>query len=139
MDYVGRRSLRDVTSEWTSESPLRRDSDRRQAQLEIDAIVALALGLTVDELCAVYRTQFAVLYGYDRNSYYYDVNGRLVPSSVLTVWRSKSDAISDDECKAIHPGSGIEYTYELPFRTLDREADMREAYSHFEKILKERS
>ena len=52
------------------------------------------LGLTAEELCTIYRTQFAVLYGYDHNVYYYDANGRLVPNSVLTVWRKKRDRIT---------------------------------------------
>ncbi|MBX0301093.1 class I SAM-dependent DNA methyltransferase [Cryobacterium sp. 1639] len=139
-DYVGQSgSLAVQSPQWDRLVPLRSDLDRRQAQLEIDVIVALLLGLTVAELCAIYQSQFPVLNGYDRNSYLYDANGRLVPSSVLSVWRSKGDGISDDERRAVHPGSGIEYTYELPFRTLDREADMRQAYAHFEKILKERS
>jgi hypothetical protein len=139
LDYPARTSFAVENGGWTPSAPLRRASDRRQALVEIDAIVALMLGLSADELCTVYRTQFAVLYGYDRNSYLYDANGRLVPNSVLTVWRSKGDAVGDDERKAVHPGSGIEYTYDLPFRTLDREADMRQAYAHFEKIMKERS
>jgi len=125
--------------DWTPAVPLRRAADRRQAQLEIDAIVALSLGITSDELCTIYRTQFAVLYGYDRNVYFYDANGRLVPNEVLKVWRQKGDAITLEERQAVHPGSGIAYTYELPFVTLDREADMRQAYAHFERILKERS
>lgn len=139
LDYKGRGPLAEGSSNWTPHSPLRRASDRRQALVEIDAIVALSLGLAAEELCTIYRTQFAVLYGYDRSSYHYDANGRLVPNSVLTVWRQKGDDITEEERQAVHPGSGITYTYELPFVTLDREADMRQAYAHFERILQERS
>ncbi|WP_400996695.1 DNA methyltransferase [Agromyces sp. GXQ0307] len=138
LEYPGRSPLAITAPEWSLSTPLTRATDRRQAQLEIDAIVALSLGLTADELCTIYRTQFAVLYGYDRYSYFYDANGRLVPSSVLAVWRQKREAISEQERTATHPGSGIDYTYELPFVTLDREADMRQAYAHFERILQER-
>ena len=124
-----------VDSEWTSATPLRRAVDRRNALVEIDALVALMLGVSIDDLCTIYRTQFAVLYGYDHWEYTYDANGRLVPNSVLTLWRKKGDAITEDERKAVHPGSGVEYTYELPFGTLDREADMRTAYAEFERRL----
>ena len=139
IDYPGRPLLGDVGAEWTPAVPLRRDADRRQALLEIDAIVALSLGVTADELCTIYRTQFAVLYGYDRNSYFYDANGRLVPGDVLKVYKAKGDAITLDERTATHPGSGVSYTYELPFVTLDREADMRRAYAHFEQVLEQNS
>ena len=123
---------------WSPQVALRRDSDRRQAQIEIDAIVALELGLSADELCDVYRTQFPVMYGYDRNTDFYDANGRLVPNEVLRVWRQNGEAISQEERTATN-ASGNTYEYELPFVTLDREADMRQAYAHFEKILQERS
>ncbi len=106
--------------------------------METDALVALMLGLTADDLCAVYRSNFAVLYGNDRNLYYYDANGRLVPNSVLTVWRKKGDRITEEERTATNQ-AGNTYTYELPFVTLDREADMRQAYVHFERLLEERS
>lgn len=136
--YEGRESLGDLPVNWNPDVPLRRASDRRQAQVEIDAIVALSLGITADELCTIYRTQFAVLYGYDRNTYFYDANGRLVPIEVLKVWRQKGETISQEERTATN-ASGNTYEYELPFVTLDREADMRQAYAHFEKILQERS
>ena len=80
-----------VTQEWTANTPLRIAEDRRQALVEIDALVALMLGVTADQLCTIYRTQFAVLYGYDHWDYVYDANGRLVPNSVLAVWRKKGD------------------------------------------------
>ena len=35
----------------------------------------------------------------------------------------------------VHPQSGVEYVYEYPFRQLDREADMREAYARFEGVV----
>ncbi|TBL44924.1 class I SAM-dependent DNA methyltransferase [Verrucosispora sp. SN26_14.1] len=136
-EHGRRRPLGQVGSEWVADTPLRIAADRRQALVEIDALVAYALGLSADELCTVYRTQFAVLYGYDRNGYYYDANGRLVPNSVLTVWRKKGDRITAEERTATNQ-AGYTYTYELPFVTLDREADMRQAYAVFEQRLRER-
>jgi hypothetical protein len=138
IEYFNRPRLNHLDSSWTSSSPLRVASDRRQALVEIDALVALMLGLTADELCTIYRTQFAVLYGYDRNVYFYDANGRLVPNSVLSVWRKKGKRTTIDERTATNQ-AGNTYVYELPFVTLDREKDMRQAYAHFERILAERS
>jgi hypothetical protein len=119
---------------WTAETPLRIAEDRRQALVEIDALVAVILGVTADELCTVYRTQFAVLYGYDHHDYVYDMNGRLVPNSVLTTWRDKGDSSSVEDRTAANQ-AGYTYTYDLPFRILDREADMRTAYAEFERRL----
>ena len=133
-----RSSLLAVPQEWDLDAPLRNDLDRRDAQVEIDALVALMLGVTADELCTVYRTQFAVLYGYDHDVYFYDANGRLVPNPVLVAWRKKGDKVSAAE-RTHTNASGNTYTYELPFRTYDREKDMRTAYAEFERRLKERT
>jgi hypothetical protein len=139
IDYIGRPQLDHVTTDWAPDTPLRRASDRRQALVELDALVALTLELPVDQLCTIYRTQFPVLYGYDRKTYLYDANGRLVPNSVLTVWRAKGeDRITAEERAATNP-SGNTYVYELPYVTLDREADMRTAYAQFERRLAERT
>ena len=129
-----RPELGAATRDWTAATPLRIAEDRRQALVEIDALVALMLGITSDQLCTIYRTQFAVLYGYDHYSYVYDMNGRLVPNEVLSVWRKKGDAITKEECTATNQ-AGNTYTYELPFTLLDREADMRTAYAEFERRL----
>lgn len=128
---------------WSPQVPLRTARARRNALVDIDAIVALTLDVSADELCSIYRTQFPVMHQYDRGEgkypYFYDAHGRLVPSEVLKFWRQKGSAISVEERRAVHPGSGVTYEYELPFVTLDREADMRQAYAHFEQILRERS
>lgn len=137
-----RHDERQVGREWTEDVPLRRAVDRRNAQVEIDALVALMFGVPVEDLCTIYRTQFAVLYGYDQREYTYDTNGRLVPNSVLQKWRKRDEPAENagmpvEERQAEHPGSGVVYTYELPFGTLDREADFRTAYAEFERRLVE--
>jgi hypothetical protein len=137
--HARRREVgRGLGRNWTPESPLRIAADRRQALVEIDALVALMLGLEADELCSIYRTQFAALQRFDRDVYIFDANGRVVPNSVLTMWRTKGDRITAEERTATNQAS-YTYTYELPFVTLDREADMRQAYAHFEQRLRERS
>ncbi|MCR8674695.1 class I SAM-dependent DNA methyltransferase [Micrococcus sp. HG099] len=126
-----------VGKEWTAEVPLRRAEDRRNAQVEIDALVALMLGVDVEDLCTVYRTTFAVLHGYDQDKYTFDRNGRLVPTEVLSVWKKKGERITQEERTAVHPGSGVAYEYELPFATRDREEDFRVAYAEFQRRLQE--
>ncbi|WP_277065954.1 Eco57I restriction-modification methylase domain-containing protein [Propionibacterium acidifaciens] len=126
--------LGDVGPDWRPSTLLRRDLDRRQALVEIDALVALMLGVTADELCTIYRTQFAVLHGYDHGKYLYDANGRLVPVELQRLWAGKGDTLAADELTTENV-SGSTYTYKLPFTRYDREADMRAAYAEFESRL----
>jgi len=123
-----------VTRTWTASTPLRIAEDRRQALVEIDALAALMLEVSAEQLCAIYRAQFSVLYGYDHRDYVYDQNGRLVPYEVLSMWRKKGDKITGAERTATNK-AGRTYIYELPFLLLDREADMRAAYAEFERRL----
>lgn len=131
-------ALEDVGALWTPDAPLRLAADRRQALVEIDALVALMMGVRADELCSIYRTQFPVLYGYDTKRDHYDTNGRLVPAEVLKRWQKLGDSASPEDLTATN-AQGYTYTYAPPFVTLDREADMRAAYAEFEKRLRERT
>ncbi|RAX24145.1 MULTISPECIES: restriction endonuclease subunit M [unclassified Actinomyces] len=125
---------RPVGPVWTPDTPLRRAEDRRNAQAEVDVMVAVMLGVPIEDLCTIYRTQFAVLYDYDHGrgtgAYVYDANGRQVPTPVRQAWDKRKRPESDadmplDERTHTHPGSGVTYVYELPFRTRDRELDFR--------------
>jgi len=125
-----------VGEPWGVDTPLRKDEERRAAQVEIDAIVALSLGLTADELCMIYRTQFPVMRRYDQEDRF-DANGRKVPKEILKADAKLKDGaeLSVADRTWTHPQSGVEYVYEYPFRQLDREADMREAYARFEGVV----
>jgi hypothetical protein len=69
--------FRNLTPEWTRDCALRTDFERRQALVEIDVLASIALGLTCDELCAIYRIQFPVLRQNEHDTWY-DKNGRIV-------------------------------------------------------------
>jgi hypothetical protein len=129
--------------DWSWNTPLRTAYERRQAMVEVDVLVAMELGLTVDELCTIYRIQFPVLRQYERNTWY-DRNGRIVyldgdQAYGLSTpdWKRKRHlekierTIKDETL----PGGPRErtITYEAPFDQCDREDDYRTAWVEFER------
>lgn len=143
LDRPNRPVLGDVGPEWSMASPLRIGEDRRQALVEIDAIMAIVTGISIDDLVTIYRTQFGVLNDYDRGdgkkAYIFDANGRQIPSAVRTAWNKAGrpeTGLPIEDRTAVHPsatGTGRTIVYEQPFRILDREADMRRAYAEFQR------
>ncbi|WKD60149.1 hypothetical protein CCICO_00430 [Corynebacterium ciconiae DSM 44920] len=122
--------------EWTSNTPLRNAKQRWHAQNEIDAIVALSLGVSADELCMIYRTQFPVMRRYDEQDLF-DAHGRKVPKEIVKLHEKLAFGaeLSAAERTWTHPQSEVSYTFEYPFASLDREADLRAAYEAFSKEL----
>jgi hypothetical protein len=123
---------------WEARDMSRSSRDRRQAQLEIDAIAAIMLGISADGLCTIYRTQFSVLRGYEQNDLH-DNEGRKVPGDMNRLYRKTGENLTLEERTWTHPQSGVEYVFEFPFESFDREEDMRKAYAHFLSMLEEKS
>ncbi|NLA54849.1 MAG: class I SAM-dependent DNA methyltransferase [Corynebacterium humireducens] len=124
--------------EWTMDTPLRNAKERFHAQNEIDAMVALSLDVTLDELLMVYRTQFPVMRRYDQEDLY-DANGRKVAGDVMKKVKKlkEGEELSVEDRTWTHPQSGVEYVFEYPFAPLDREADLSAAYEKYAALVEE--
>ena len=142
-----------LTSEWTWDTPLRTDYERRQALVEIDVLTAMALGMTLEQLKTIYRIQFPVLQSYEADTWY-DANGRITFTnnrSLVGVGFDRKEfelnmkdapagkkfyrTIMDDTM----PGGPVERTieYVAPFDRCDREQDYETAWKFFEEKYKE--
>lgn len=152
--------FRNLTPEWHSDCVLRTDYARRQALVEIDVLVAQALGLTLEELKTIYRVQFPVMRQYEADTWY-DQNGRIsfTNSKGLTgvgfsrpEWNELTEETRDDQGRIIRISrSGYPLTrtvtddtlpngpyekiieYIPPFDKCDREEDYELVWEEFER------
>ena len=137
--------------EWTWQTPLRTDRSRRQALVEIDVLVALALRLTLDELLTIYRVQFPVLRQYELVDEY-DSRGRHLPNTTrknpggtelrttLETWKAQGHSIHDPLAppltvtwKIDDDRQTVTKSFYPPFEKVDREEDYRLAFEVFGK------
>ena len=138
---------------WTESTPVRSDYARRQLMIEIDVIVAMLLGMSLQQLKNLYQIQFPVL-SQNENDTWYDASGRIVFTNNRGLtgigferkeWESvikgaSGDArfyrtITDDTM----PGGPVERTIEYiaPFDRCNREQDYEVAWEFFTERYKE--
>ena len=137
-----------ATQNWTRSCALRSDYARRQALLEVDVMVAMALGLSLEELLQIYRLVFPVMGSYEDNTWY-DQKGRTVwsirPGKGLKRSRKDWEFHREMKCGVLPevikdntmPGGPQKRTieYVAPFTKPKLEEDYRQAWQYFEKHL----
>jgi hypothetical protein len=129
---------------WTWNTAIRTDLTRWQLYLEIEILVSLALGLTVDELIQIYTVQFPVMKNYEETDQY-DAKGRRLPNT------TRKDAGAKELREALKNHDGVSpvtvswkidngnqtvtKTYYPPFKHVDRIEDYKTAYRVFSERL----
>ncbi|MBP7808642.1 MAG: hypothetical protein KA163_05080 [Bacteroidia bacterium] len=147
----GLEDISNVSKNWTASTPFRNLLTRRQALVEIDVLVAMNFGLTLEELVQIYLLNFSILKKFEDDTWY-DTSGKIVftPSSKtlrgVGVTRTELEQI-----KCLKAGekytykiteseqfNGKEITFVAPFSKYNRVEDYTNAWKHFEKKLKDK-
>ncbi|MEU4278031.1 class I SAM-dependent DNA methyltransferase [Streptomyces tanashiensis] len=121
-----------LTSAWEYATPLRTEHERRAALVELDALVSVWLGITADQLVAIYKSRYPILAEYEAEMYF-DASGRKIARNHNTYGHGQAKetypALLDHLAKpaSTPPPEG----YTAPFYKADRETEMRAAHAHF--------
>lgn len=136
-EWPGLSPLHDVAPTWTRETPLRTERARRMALVEIDALVAVWLGVSADALAAMYKARFPIMQDFDAVTWF-DANERKIAGDRYTYGFGQTKEhfeqfLAYDKGERPDPPEG----YTAPFYKADREAEMRAAHAYFTKRLKD--
>ncbi|MFJ4627438.1 class I SAM-dependent DNA methyltransferase [Streptomyces sp. NPDC088847] len=125
-----------LKSGWSYDSPLRTEHERRAALVELDALVSVWLGITADQLVAIYKGRYSVLYEYE-SEMYFDRHGRKVARSFHAQGISQTKETYPTLLAHLESPNTTPppERYEPPFYKADREAEMRGAHAHFQARL----
>ncbi|MDG5804045.1 class I SAM-dependent DNA methyltransferase [Streptomyces ossamyceticus] len=121
---------------WENSTPLRSEHERRAALVELDALVSVWLGITADQLAAIFKSRYPQLYDYE-SATWFDANGRKIAADFNTYGhgQTKQDYLDLmahlEDPERTPPPEG----YQAPFYKADREAEMRAAHAHFQARL----
>ncbi|GGQ67613.1 hypothetical protein [Streptomyces pilosus] len=136
--WPGIQPLNNVRSSWERDTPLRSERARRAALVEIDALVAVWIGLSAEALIAMYRARFPVMNRFEETTWF-DAEGWKIAGNARTVGQrqTKESWAQFKEFQVDPASSPVPDGYTAPFYRADREAEMRAAHAYFQKRLDE--
>lgn len=136
VSWPGIQPLGEIAPEWSFDTPLRMERARRAALVELDSIVALWLGMTAEQLIAIYRSRYPVLADYEAQTWF-DANGRKIAGNHNSFGRGQTKLHFQELMEYLDPkiNGPVPNGYEAPFYKADREAEYRQAHAVFAERL----
>ncbi|MFJ4011323.1 Eco57I restriction-modification methylase domain-containing protein [Streptomyces sp. NPDC090026] len=126
-----------VGSGWTRDTPLRTEFSRRAALVEIDALVAVWLGISADELVAMYRARFPVLQQYEENMWFDATGRRIAKAHQQHGYGQPKDAWKQLSSHEDFPlEANVPDGYEGPLYRANRVEEMRAAHAEFTRRMR---
>ncbi|MWA06520.1 class I SAM-dependent DNA methyltransferase [Actinomadura sp. LD22] len=131
------RPLEKAISFWDHDTPLLTEYERRAALVEIDAIIALMLGMGTEELMAIYWARFPHAVTYE-SAMWFDAEGRRIAENFNAYGHGQTKEnylrLMEhlDDPQNVPPPEG----YVAPFYRVDREEEYRQAYAAFSDRLR---
>ncbi|WP_051764355.1 Eco57I restriction-modification methylase domain-containing protein [Streptomyces sp. NRRL F-5135] len=123
--------------QWSADTPLRAERARRAALVELDALVAVWLGIGADELIAMYRSRFPVLQQYEENMWFDAAGRRIAKAHQVHGYGQPKDAWAQLSAHEDFPEAAkVPDGYTGPVRRADREAEMRAAHAEFTRRMR---
>ncbi|MEU2110706.1 class I SAM-dependent DNA methyltransferase [Streptomyces sp. NPDC019507] len=128
---------RGVGETWEHATALRTEYERRAALVEIDALVAVWLGMSADQLVALYRSRYPILSDYE-SATWFDASGRKIARNHNTYGFGQTKEHYEHFLAYLNkerpePPEG----YTAPFYKANREEEMRAAHAYFSARLQE--
>ncbi|MFI7305893.1 class I SAM-dependent DNA methyltransferase [Micromonospora aurantiaca] len=130
--------LGSVQQKWEWATPLRTERERRAAAVEIDALVAVWLGIDAAQLSAIVKSRYSVLAAYEKDMWF-DARGR----KIAREFHAQGVGQSKDAFKQLvaylenSKRNAIPDGYRAPFYKADRENEYRQAHAVFSKRLQD--
>ncbi|MEV5632330.1 class I SAM-dependent DNA methyltransferase [Micromonospora tulbaghiae] len=130
--------LNSFSKDWAAHTPLRTEFARRAALVEIDALVAVWLGIGIEELIAILRSRYPILTAREEEMWF-DASGRKIAADPYAFgfgqakqhYEQLTAYFDDPEENPVPDG------YTAPFYKADRENEYRQTHALFSKRLQD--
>ncbi|MCW5250584.1 hypothetical protein [Streptomyces sp. SHP 1-2] len=137
VEWQDMQPLHEVGPTWERATPLRSERARRAALVEIDALVAVWLGVSADALAAMYKSRFPIMQDFDAVTWF-DAKERKIAGDRYTYGFGQTKEhyehfLAYQRKERPEPPEG----YTAPFYKAEREAEMRAAHAYFSARLQE--